>query len=287
MTDEPDDTGGAPDLKGGFGKKVGPLPMGVWILAIGGGLVLAYMMRSRSKAAADPGTTTSGAAAGVDDWNYGKSNGVGQGVSGGAVDTPTTTAITTNEQWQRRAVQILTGLGYEPTVVDAAVGAYLQGQQLTTIQRAIVNEAILRIGPPPISPPPPVAVDKPPDPQPQPQPQQPPPPPPPPVIVQPPPPPPPPPPAPDPQPQDNRSEHQKWMDWTDPIWVTVQHGENLGSIAARYGMTGYQVYDYNLIDGIRSGDSQATIRSRGPNLTYAGSTWLIPRRGRVFSGGHD
>lgn len=38
----------AKGVKGALGKKIGPLPLGVWLLAIGGGLVVAAMVRRRA-----------------------------------------------------------------------------------------------------------------------------------------------------------------------------------------------------------------------------------------------
>lgn len=59
-------------------------------------------------------------------------------------------------------------------------------------------------------------------------------------------------------------------------WYTVQHGDSLSSIAARFGTTAERIYQYNTTPGNRSAESIATIKSRGPNLIYAGSTFLIP-----------
>lgn len=61
-----------------------------------------------------------------------------------------------------------------------------------------------------------------------------------------------------------------------PQWYTVQPGDSLSSIAARFGTTADAIYQYNTTPGNRSAESIATIRSRGPNRIYSGSTFLIP-----------
>ncbi|NEC07304.1 hypothetical protein G3I26_18775, partial [Streptomyces sp. SID7909] len=168
MSETPDAPHGGAGLKGALGKKLGPLPVGIWVLAVGGGLIFAYYMRSNSSGddvtEDTSGTDTGGTGEGS--YPYGVPNGVGQWAGSGSGttedDAEDKTLPTTNEQWQRRAVQILIGRGYEAVAVDRAISAYLGGESLTTIQRAIINEAILLIGPPPVSPPSPTSPDSPP-----------------------------------------------------------------------------------------------------------------------------
>lgn len=62
---------------------------------------------------------------------------------------------------------------------------------------------------------------------------------------------------------------------------TVIRNDNLSNIAAKtnkqYGLknTWQSIYNFNL--KYRSSATAAKIRQRGPNLTYAGSTWWIPK----------
>lgn len=267
------------DVKGALGKKLGPLPLGIWILAIGGGLTLTwYMRRSGSDTSGTDTTDTTGTdtgGTGEGTWPYGLPNGVGQagynpGGSDGTDDNTDSTLPTTNEQWQRRAVQILVGRGYEPTAVDRAISAYLGGEPLTTIQRAIINEAILLIGPPPVSPPSPTSPDQPPPtttPPPKPKPPHPPTPsdPKPPVVK--------PPPKPKP-PVPGRT----------PPYRTVRitkSGQTLSSLVATYNAkykthhTWQSVWDFNL--KYRSAATVKTLKARGPNKTYVGSSFWIPK----------
>ncbi|WP_129286717.1 hypothetical protein [Streptomyces sp. GZWMJZ-114] len=287
MTDAPDTPAHAPKGGGGgfkasLGKKVGPLPVGVWILAVGGGLVVAYFMRRGASGdgqevtddgtgAADTGGT------GVGTWPYGYPNGVGQGGSSGSTDDGQDedddgTLPVTNEQWQRRAVQVLVGLGYEAVAVDRAIAAYLGGEGLTTIQRAIVNEAILRIGPPPVSPPSPSTPDKPPptttppktDPKPLPST---------PTTTTKPKPKPKPTPKPTPKPASKNVYPKKWKT------VVNGKGASYSSIAAKYKLhiSGTELYQYQLSKSAgRPASTVATLKKRGPNLIYAAGTTVLP-----------
>jgi len=133
------------DIKESLGKKVGPLPLGVWILAVGGGLVFAWYMRSRGgggeEEAADPGRSTATAP--------GIGGGAGGGGGSGGGDT---TRPATNEEWYQLAHQRLMATGlYDALLVDTALKAYLSGsRQLTAQEQIIVSHAIRLIGPPPV-----------------------------------------------------------------------------------------------------------------------------------------
>jgi LysM repeat protein len=61
-----------------------------------------------------------------------------------------------------------------------------------------------------------------------------------------------------------------------PQWYTVQHNDTLSAIAARYGTTADKIWQYNTTPGNRNAEAIATLRSRGPNLIYAGTKFLIP-----------
>lgn len=279
---------GGTDFKAAMGKKLGPLPVGVWILAVGGGLMLTYYMRGRGGSEAPPTeeeTTAAAAGTGTGSWPYGVPNGVGQwgGNNGGGQEDKgeDKTLPTTNEQWQRRAISILVGRGYEPTVVDRAISAYLGGQSLTTIQRAIINEAILLIGPPPVSPPPPTSPDQPPP------------------VVTPPKPttPKPNPPTPTLPPYDRGSGGGVGRPVPRPVprpptpapapsrpayreRRIVRSGQTLSSLTADYNrefkkqLTWQEVWQFNL--RWRSPDTAASLRTRGPNKVFVGSAFWFP-----------
>lgn len=93
-----------------------------------------------------------------------------------------------------------------------------------------------------------------------------------------------PPPAPAPQPQQNGG----WNEWTNPITYTVKTGDTLSSIAAKYGLSWWDLWWYNTETDLRPASTRATIKARGPNTAgYAGSTWLIPEKGKIAPGGHS
>jgi nucleoid-associated protein YgaU len=61
-----------------------------------------------------------------------------------------------------------------------------------------------------------------------------------------------------------------------PTSYKVQHGDTLSSIAKKYGTTWQALWTYNTTAGNRPADTIKTLKSRGPNLLYAGETILIP-----------
>lgn len=147
-------------------KKVGPLPLGVWLLAIGGGIAVAvFVRRQAASSAEDPGTGIS------TDTAPGAGN-----LGADGLDTPTPTRPTTNDEWYQKALDTILGthLGYSPTSVATALTKYLEGATLTTAEQAIVSMAIRLVGGPPIPPPlpdpgnPPPPTPNPPPPKPMP-----------------------------------------------------------------------------------------------------------------------
>lgn len=95
-------------------------------------------------------------------------------------------------------------------------------------------------------------------------------------------------PTPAPAPQDNRTADEKWNDWTDPITYTVQSGDTLSGIAAKYGLSWWDLWWYNTQTSLRPASTRQTIINRGSNTAgFAGSTWLIPAKGKIAQGGHS
>jgi hypothetical protein len=125
-----------------LGKQVGPLPLGAWVVVVGGGLGIALWTR-RNAAAATPET--------VED-----TSGVpGVGVGAPAPWTPitstptTTTAPTTNEEWGRKVITWGLAMNYPPTLVDSAVRKYLSAVALSVNETAFMAVALVANGPPP------------------------------------------------------------------------------------------------------------------------------------------
>lgn len=135
-----------PDL----GKMIGPLPLGAWILVVGGGLGFAYYTTRVGSSEPDI----------VED--VGGTPGVGEGGSG--LWTPvgpefededeTEVSITTNEEWGTAVIRHLIAMGYDPGLADAAVRKYLTAEKLSPQEQALINLGMIKYGPPPIPLPP-------------------------------------------------------------------------------------------------------------------------------------
>lgn len=141
------------DITESLSKKVGPMPLGAWMLAIGGGLGIAVYMRRHAAAApaAPAGTDTS-------TWNQGGNTATDPGAGNlGAGGTTITgpTRPTTNDEWLTLAVDNLTAGGKASgSIVNFALSTWLSGASINEQQRAIVDMAIRALGNPPIPPPP-------------------------------------------------------------------------------------------------------------------------------------
>lgn len=146
-------------------RKIGPLPMWVW-LAAGLGIYLYFQHQQAATAATaatnqqtdpagnvgsiDPatgyvfGTPEDLAALAADNGGTSTDSGTaGQsGTSGGQT-------YADNNSWGIAAINYLVGLGIDATTANQAVELYLSSQPLTTAQQADVNLAIGALGPPP------------------------------------------------------------------------------------------------------------------------------------------
>lgn len=145
-----------------LGKQVGPLPLGGWVLAVGGGLGLAFYAYNRSGSA-----TTTDTPAVVDP-------GVGNGAVGGWLPTTPVTGtgdataglgdgpVATNEAWGVRAINWLIAQGYNAAEADSAIRKYLAGNDPAPSVKEYVLQslALQHFGsppnplPPPLTPPP-------------------------------------------------------------------------------------------------------------------------------------
>lgn len=158
----------AKGVKGFLSKKVGPLPVGLWIVGVGGGLVLALWLR---RAYGGNGATamdgeydtpegTGGAA--YSDPSY---TGTGGGgfqpdpfdpvePTDGDAETPTATTngarqFKDNQAWKRRAIDTLTANGVSYITAVRAIDRYLSGKPLNKRQRALIDSIGASIGAPP------------------------------------------------------------------------------------------------------------------------------------------
>lgn len=224
-----------------LGKMVGPLPLGAWIVTVGGGL--AFMLYQRQQAPAVVAPVPVEDTSGVP--------GVGTGGSGMGwvnVAPPATAADTVaskptnNDEWGRAAINFLIASNYDPNTADSAIRKYLNGDALSATEFALVNVALAKMGATPVVLPPPIfappTMPRPPAPAPAP------------VIVAKPPPV-PRPPAPKPSAR----------------YYTVVRGDTLWGISTRYYGSGFQwsrIFNAN----------RKLIKN--PNLIYPGQRLLIP-----------
>jgi hypothetical protein len=141
------------DMPDSLSHKVGPLPLGVWLVAIAGGVGVAWWVRTHGSSSADNTADPTV----PDGTNYTQPNGVGQD-SGSSDSSSGTGSVaptpTTNEEWGQLAIRQMIARGYDPTMVDRAIRDYLAGNTLTTVERALIAETLAVFGPPPVPPPP-------------------------------------------------------------------------------------------------------------------------------------
>jgi hypothetical protein len=141
-----------------FGKQIGPLPLGAWIVVVGTGVGIAvYNRRSGTGVAPEIVEDNSG------------TPGVGLGGSGmGWVDVappatgPVSPQPVDNDAWGKAAINELIAQGYDAALADQAIRTYLAANQLSTQQYALVRIALNKLGSPPSPLPPGPSVPAPP-----------------------------------------------------------------------------------------------------------------------------
>ena len=141
-------------------KKLGPLPVGVWIAAAGG--IWWYLQKRQGGGAITGGTDAAGNAGLINPstgFAYGSPQdlaAIGAGGSGGTTSGSGGSTVggtyPDNTAWASAAINYLVGLGIDPTAANSAIEQFLSSQQLTTDQQADVNLAIQRLGAPPSPP---------------------------------------------------------------------------------------------------------------------------------------
>lgn len=123
------------DLADTLKKQVGPLPLGIWLAAIAGGLGLAYVIRRHNPLTAPAGSPAANQAA----------------------PTPETPAPASNDDWRLAAERGLINNGFDPLGATQAIEGYLSGATLSPDEQAIIEAALKQAGPAPQAPPPPLA----------------------------------------------------------------------------------------------------------------------------------
>jgi hypothetical protein len=222
-----------------FGKTYGPLPLGAWVVLVGGGLGIA-LYSSRSKGPAVTVEDTSG----VPGVGTGAQSLWVQNAPPAGSDSVADDSFTTNEEWARACVNYLIAQGYDAALADTAVRKYLQSQQLSISENALIKVALAKYGAPP------VLLPSPPDlptiPQPQPGPT-----------------------APGPSPQPNPTTG-KWV-WVTPWPTKASTLWGIATMVYGRGSEWPRLYNANRVGTTRPDGSKGMIKN--PNLIYVG--WRI------------
>jgi len=142
--------------KGGLNfltQKVGPLPLGIWLVA---GVGIWWYLQRQQAASASVGGPPIDPATGFPSGSpqdaaalAGDSSGTTGGGSAGQGATSGGQAYADNNAWGIAAINYLVGLGIDATTANQAIEQYLNSQPLTTAQQGDVNLAIQALGPPP------------------------------------------------------------------------------------------------------------------------------------------
>lgn len=162
-------------IKGALSKKLGPMPVGGWLLAVVGGVVVALYFRNKSSANATDlpdATDTPGDFTANDGFDQADPGGTNPGVGGGqpvvGVDqggnpaTPPTVVhhgaaelarkAKTNAGWEDHAVDAMVAIGFGRAHTRDALDVYLHGKQPTAGQELVIAATLSRCGPPPNQP---------------------------------------------------------------------------------------------------------------------------------------
>lgn len=129
-----------------LGKKIGPFPLGIWIVAVAGGLGIAYVV-NRGMLSGGGGDTSAGGTT--------IESGIG-GTPGGFVPAPqpgeeTEGGILDNEMWAFQATTWLVVNGYSAIKAGTAVRKYLDAEKLSAEEATMIDAVIKKsgLGPPP------------------------------------------------------------------------------------------------------------------------------------------
>lgn len=129
-----------------LGKQVGPLPLGAWVIVVGGGLGIAWWTRKNGSSPTD--TSSDPTPVSLDD-------AVGAGASGftNSNALPATANVgqpTTNDQWASLALTwAASNTSYSLTAVSNAISKYFAGTQRTIAEDTILNSIFREVGAPP------------------------------------------------------------------------------------------------------------------------------------------
>lgn len=150
-----------------LGRKLGPMPVGGWLLAVGGGVLVAvYFRRKATTDTTDPAAVDTTDATGADGFDQADPGGTQAGVGGGSYtysDTATGNGnasahhgqaylarqAKSNAGWVDHSVRAMQARGFAPAHVRDALEAFLHGHTLTPAQEVALAATEALCGPPP------------------------------------------------------------------------------------------------------------------------------------------
>lgn len=130
------------DAGASFTKKVGGLPMWVWVIGVGS-LAAVFVVYRRNKAAA--AATTYVPATG----DASQTGGIIGSWTLPSVSSPNAMVYTTNAAWGVAAITWLIAQGYPVNTSQSAVSRYLSSKPLTAEETALRDVVLKALGPPP------------------------------------------------------------------------------------------------------------------------------------------
>lgn len=153
-------------LKAKLGKKIGPLPLGVWLLIAAGIFYYVYKKNGSSSSTSGQQTDPAGnvgtinpatgyVAGSAEDQAAlsSGSSGLGTGTDTGSTGGSTVAGqYADNNAWAVAAINYLVSIGVDAVSANTAITQFLSSQTLTTAQQADVNLVIQRLGAPPSPP---------------------------------------------------------------------------------------------------------------------------------------
>lgn len=158
---KPPEGGGS--IKEALGRKIGPLPLAVWLVLAAG--VFWYVSKRNKASGAAAQTDPAGNTGSIDPqtgYVYGSpqdqaalgggSSSLGTSSDSGTGGSTVAGSYPDNQAWAVAAINYLVSIGVDPTQANAAITAFVDSQQLTPQQQADVNLVIQRIGAPPSPP---------------------------------------------------------------------------------------------------------------------------------------
>lgn len=124
-----------------LGKKIGPLPLGGWVIVVGAGLGVGILINRNAKKATDTPSQVVDPSVGT---------GGGSFLPINPPDTSTGDALPeTNQSWGNKAITWLIASQIDPVVANSAVNKFLTGMTLSAQESAAIAMALGKYGPPP------------------------------------------------------------------------------------------------------------------------------------------